>query len=163
YAQYVAQLAHNASRLVHYVLREPRYVRSPELIAVDSLRLRAIALDPFVRRSLEEPLLKIYSRESSPRDQFITQALAISGPERVRQMEQYLSETAPYLRGVLAYARGFLREAVQYWGNALSSHQHDWMWAERAQAFFELRQFDSARANISRAVDMARAGDDTRH
>jgi tetratricopeptide (TPR) repeat protein len=135
----------------------------PEVRAIDSLRLRALALDPFVRRGLEEPLLKSYARESIPRDQFMGRGDAISDPEQVAQMERYFRETDPYLAGVFSYSHGELRDAVRYWGNALNSHQHDWMWAERAAVFVELRQMDSARANLTHAIDRARGDADEAH
>ncbi len=164
YGQYQAQLARDASRYVHYVLREARALQVPEVLAIDSLRLRALALDPFLRRGLEEPLLKVYARESIPRDQFMGRGDAIADPEQVHQMERYFIETDPYLAGVFSYSHGELRDAVRYWGNALS-HEHDWMWAERAVAFVELRQMDSARANLTHAIDRARrgSGDELHH
>jgi tetratricopeptide (TPR) repeat protein len=158
YGQYQAQLAQNGSRYVRYVLREARGLQTPEIAAIDSLRLRAIALDPFMHRGLEDPLLKVYARESVPRDQFMGRGDAITDPEQVHQMERYFVETDPYLAGLFSYSRGELRDAVRYWGNALSSHEHDWMWAERAVAFVELRQLDSARANLTHAIDRARNG-----
>jgi tetratricopeptide (TPR) repeat protein len=158
YGQYQAQLARDPSRYVRYVLREQRALQVPEVLAIDSLRLRAIALDPFFRRGLEEPLLKSYARESTPRDQFMGRGDAISDPEQVAQMERYFRETDPYLAGVFSYTHGELRDAVRYWGNALASHEHDWMWAERGQAFVEMRQMDSARANFTHAIDRARSG-----
>lgn len=158
YGQYQAQLARDPSRYVRYVLREPRALQAPEVLAIDSLRLRAIALDPFFHRGLEEPLLKSYARESTPRDQFMGRGDAISDPEQVAQMERYFRETDPYLAGVFSYGHGELRDAIRYWGNALASREHDWMWAERGVAFVELRQLDSARANFTRAIDRARSG-----
>jgi tetratricopeptide (TPR) repeat protein len=158
YGQYVAQLAHNASRLVRYVLRETRTMQSPEVMAIDSLRFKALALDPFVRRGLEEPLLKMYAHEAIPRDQFALTTNQLSDPEQVRQMESYFQQTDPYLRGLFAYGRGEMGDALRYIGNALASHEIDWMWAERAAVFFEVRQLDSARANMSRAVELAHGG-----
>ena len=163
YGQYQALLARDASRYVRYVLREARTLQVPEVIAIDSLRLRALALDPFLHRGLEEPLLKSYARESIPRDQFLGRGDAISDPEQVAQMERYFRETDPYLAGVLSYSNNELRDAVRYWGSALASHEHDWMWAERGVAFVELRQLDSARANLTRAIDRARGGDEPHH
>ncbi|MFI5213350.1 MAG: tetratricopeptide repeat protein [Gemmatimonadales bacterium] len=163
YGQYQAQLARDPSRYVRYVLREARTLQVPEVVAIDSLRLRAIALDPFVHRGLEEPLLKAYARESIPRDEFLGRGDAISDPEQVAQMERYFRETDPYLAGVFAYSHGELSSAVRYWGNALASREHDWMWAERGAAFVELRQMDSARANFTHAIDRARGGDELHH
>jgi len=163
YGAYAAQLAHNAPRLVKYLLRDPRAMSSPEIAAIDSLRLRALALDPFVRRGVEEPLLKMYAHEAVPRDAFQLTTNELSDPEQVRQMERFFAETDPYLRGLFGYTHGELREALQYWGNALSSHQHDWLWAERAAVFFELRQLDSARACIDRALERGRGGSEDLH
>ena len=82
YARYAAEMVHNSSRLVHVILREARTMNTPEVYALDSLRLRAFAFDPFVRRNLEEYIVKLYANESIPRDQFALPTNRIADPEQ---------------------------------------------------------------------------------
>jgi tetratricopeptide (TPR) repeat protein len=164
YGQYIAQLISNPSRLVKYVLRETRTMTSREVRAIDSLRLRAAALDPFFHRGLDQLLLEVYGREAIPRDQWVIGSTSLSDPELVRQLERYFAETDQFASGLLSYSRGDLADAARHWAILLARHESDFVWAERAGALVELRLLDSARANMGRAIELSRAGTpDSRH
>lgn len=158
YARQIAELMRNANRLVQYRLRNPRTLRERSILAIDSLRFRAEMLDPFFHRGMDEVLLMMYAQHSVPRDEWNLRSDDAGRAGQIANVERFFETADPYSRGQLYYGRGRLRDALQYWDIALRTLPIDWVWTERARAWAELRQLDSARVSLERALDLWRSG-----
>lgn len=102
----------------------------------DSLRLRAYLRNPFVHITAERALLPPLVRDPVRMD--------------------------PYFRGWLYLVSGAPHEAVKSYAEALTAKPEvKQIHAERARAFFEMAQYDSALAELTALIDAQRRKDDT--
>jgi Tfp pilus assembly protein PilF len=102
----------------------------------DSLRLRAYLRNPFVHITAERALLPPIVRDPVRMD--------------------------PYFRGWLYLVSGVPHEAVKSYAEALSATPKvKQIHAERARAFFEMAQYDSALAELTALIAAQRRQDDT--
>ncbi len=160
WAQYMAQVLGDAQRLVRIVQRDPVALASPEVRALDSLRLRADMRDPFFHREWEAPKLLAYARNAARREEWFGTSEDVGTTGIVRATERYFESGDLYSRGLLFYGQNELRSALQYWALAQRTRELAWITAERGRAFVELRQGDSARVAYTRALELARRGYD---
>ncbi len=156
WALYMAQALGDPQRLVRVVQRDPLALRNAEVVALDSLRLRADMRDPFFHREWEATKLIAYARNAARREEWFGNSEDVGTTGIVRATERYFEESDLYSRGLLFYGQSDVRNAVLYWALAQRNREADWIMAERGRAFMELRQADSARAMYSRALDLAR-------
>lgn len=163
YAQSVALLLADPQRLVRWVHRDERTLRSPAILAIDSLRFRAEMQDPFLHRGMEEALLVSYSKNAVRQDAFVTRSTSAGTSGLAAATEQYFEQEDPALRGLLYYSRNLLRDAQQYWTIALRARDVDNVWADRARAFYEVRQADSALAGYQNALRFSRRAEADPH
>ncbi len=171
YAEAVAALLRDPGRLVRHLQRDTRTLAAPAVLAIDSLRFRAEMQDPFLHRGMDEMLLFAFVKAAPRRDEFLGTAgsapvssngSASTDAGQRDETERYLERNDPYARGQLYYSQGQLRDALQYWAIAMRTHVVDWVWADRARAWVELRQLDSAAAAMREAIRARRgSGDDT--
>ncbi len=150
YAERVALLMAHPSVLRHYVQRDPRVLQSAEVRHIDSLEIRAVALDPFFPHRLDEDLLLAFfadmvNRPASAIVYYLERAMARAGPEPAAE---------------LAFAQGDYRRAAAEWAEAVRQYSkvpdlHE----RRAHAFFLLGQYDSARVEMDTALAAARRSD----
>lgn len=172
YARGVAQLLRDPRRLVRYLQRESRTMGLGAVRTIDSLRFRAEMQDPFLHRGLDELLLFTWAKNASrSEDWFGTSssagAGAVSGQRTASNAsgitgstERFLEETDQYSRGRLYYSQGDLRNALLYFALANRGQEVDWLYAERARAFMELRQLDSALSALTSALRLRRGPND---
>lgn len=156
YAQYVARLLRDKQRLVRHVERDPRALSQPQLLAIDSLLLRANMQDPFFHRGMEELLLLAYAQNAPRNEEWFGRSEDYGSAGIVRRMEQHFEQSDPYSRGRLYYSHNELRNALQYYAIALRNQDVAWLHAERGRAWAELRQLDSAKASFERAILLSR-------
>ena len=161
YARHTALLMTYGNRLMAYMRREPRALRHPDIRRIDSLYYRALMLEPFLVPGLEEQLLLAWMRREIAADQWSYRMWSMPESDLLGNMDTVLSEISPHSRGVLAYSRGQPEHALLYYREALRRRRanHAGIHANRAQAYFALRQLDSARAAMTRAIDTLRAQD----
>jgi tetratricopeptide (TPR) repeat protein len=159
YAEGIARLLRRTELLVGGRNRDARVLADRNLLAIDSLRFRAELQDPFFHRGLDEAMLSSFIQASAPREQWLLNPQAVGRAGQLAEMERYLESADPYSRGQFYYSRGQLRLALDYWAIALRTRNVDWVYAERARAWHELRQLDSARANMEAALRNARGAD----
>jgi tetratricopeptide (TPR) repeat protein len=180
YALGIARLLKDKGRLIRYEQNDLPVLALPAVRAIDSLRFRAEMIDPFFHRGMDELLLFAWAKEAAhSTDAFLgTSSSAGSGAlEGNRTVgatstgsnnsggiaiatEQFLRENDPYALGQLHYSRGELREALQLWSAAQHTLAQDMVWQERARAFAELRQLDSASAMMTAALRHRRGAND---
>jgi tetratricopeptide (TPR) repeat protein len=119
-------------------------IEAEDMQRIDSLLLRAYALNPFVRR---------------PLDRTIIESLVPS--EEWYYFRQFLDEIArenPSTAAWFASSDGRYYEAVKYYGQAIKRRPNNLhLRNERARAYFALSMHDSATADLADVVDRMRA------
>jgi tetratricopeptide (TPR) repeat protein len=157
YARRVALLMSDPRRLVLYVRGTKRVVASPEIQYVDSLYLRALALDPFFHRGLEKKLVTTLLTTLAE------DAVRREGGEISRTELDYWINTSfmlsadPELKGWLAYSEGRFPAALQQYGLALKRARYKApLRAERARMWVLEGTLDSALAELTAALSEQR-------
>jgi hypothetical protein len=159
YGRYVAMLMTDARRLVRYWEGDRRTARSSEMVAIDSLYLRALTLDPFLYRRFEKDLIRFYltSRviENSGSRQLDRAALDFNITVYLRQ------HAGPYTRGVVAYGEGRFPETLRLWDESLRrSRRRSFIRTERGRLFAHVGNNPSALEEFGHALTEMRREDE---
>lgn len=123
--------------------------------AMDSLMIRALIFDPFMQRALDEPLFI----------QMVAHILGVSinSGQRARERELMLRqaiEQNPEVAAAYHFTRGQYDDALEVWGRvARRSPRNAGIRADRARAFYLLGSLDSARVQMTQALEVARRRD----
>ncbi|HEX6371967.1 MAG TPA: hypothetical protein VF006_23790 [Longimicrobium sp.] len=157
YGRYAAFLISSPRRLVDYWNGDRRTVRSPEVLAADSLYFRALAMDPFLYRRHEISVLSTYLRQSV-RDR----AEGVpSDAEIQREIDQFLVHSGPWLSAVEAYAEGRFPEALRFYDEALArARTRSLVRAERGRLFAHVGNHQSALEEFGHALTEMRREDE---
>jgi tetratricopeptide (TPR) repeat protein len=126
---------------------------------IDSLEARAMLLNPFQHRWLDDQLVQKWVMDQ-------VGSYVRNQGERVEEGEQWYvvntwlrSHDSPY-RPLVDYAQGRFRPALDAWAEVLRRHPRNaGLHAERAHIFYLSGQFDSARFELSTALTAARASE----
>ena len=152
YARRVAFYLADRRQLTAMMSRGRSDKRSAEVKAIDSLEFAAMLRDPFLHRALDRMLIEAvfeeFSRRASP-DAMVPTAGAI------------LSHGSLEMRAWYAYTLGQMGKAIDLYGQAVKKNPK-LLGARimRAQAFYLDTQFDSARAELTVALDSLRKRDE---
>lgn len=159
YARRVALLFESEYRLRAYVEDDTRRRPSRESQYLDSLQLRAIRLDPFLREDLEADLLTRYVEVVAGR-RLEREGVRFSQSELAVAANVWLRDYSPDLQARFAYCSGRYDEALHLWADFARRHpRNSLVHAERARAFYHKGVLDSARASMIRALESARRAD----
>ena len=144
YARRIAFHMSDLERFRKYLAGARYVIDSREVRHADSLLLKAMLRNPYVYRQLDRILI-----EELLRDENGTPGLFVT--------------TDPEFEGWLAYASGKFDRAIESYGRALRKKPdaHD-LHESRAQAFYMVTQFDSAVAEMGKAIDGLRKEDEKR-
>jgi tetratricopeptide (TPR) repeat protein len=146
YAALVASL--NDQVLVRYYRGDRRTVRSREIVAIDSLYLRALTLDPFLYRQHDLHVFRMYMR-------------ALAGNSGESYLDYLLHNGGPWLRGDEAYSQGRFQDALRLYDEALrTTRQKSRLRTERARLFAHVGNHPSALEEFGRAIQEMRREDD---
>lgn len=158
YGRYVAVLISNPRRLVNYWNADRRTVRSPEVLAVDSLYFRALTMDPFLYRRFEAPMLRTYLRQLIREDgdgAMLPEALI------EREVNAYMFDAGPWWKAVEAYGAGRYQEALTYYDEALArARPRSRVRAERGRLFAHVGNNESAMEEFGHALTEMRREDE---
>lgn len=124
---------------------------SKEQRAVDSLRLQALMIDPFLYSGLGIRLMKAALSQEAP-----------GGDELQMQyaFDSMLQGADPYTRGIVSYSQGNFKRALQYFAEAMKSAKDKAGYRiERARIFAITSAPDSAIAEFNLALDELRKRD----
>ncbi len=137
YAQWVAFWLRHPPWFVDYVREEPRVLERPEVRQADSLRYRALLLNPLVHQGL---MVLVYD-----------------------EMPGRWGED-PVSLGWLAYGNLEFERALRLFGLALTRQPDRYYWLRylRALAFTASQQYDSAQSELTGLVDYLRRRDEQR-
>lgn len=155
YARRIALLLSDRPRLVSYIDRSKKTMRSPEIRSIDSLQLRALVLNPFLYRRFDRKLLTEYVFEMGRREGYNAAEMNAFIMDAFRHM-------GPWMSGWLAYCDARFPAALDFYEKAMK-HDKDEAYgahAERARIFYLLGNYDSALTEMTAAVDGMRKQDD---
>lgn len=162
YAQWVARLTSNPRRLVQYMNGTPSVVYSSEIARIDSLKARALALDPFYHPRLDRHLFTKYVMGAVGRD---VERYTMGGQANRSELEHYvrvyLQSASPSLKGWMAFSDGNFAEAVPQYQRAIDGARFDaGLRMEKAQVLYLMGSFDGALEEMTRAATELRARDE---
>jgi tetratricopeptide (TPR) repeat protein len=154
YGRRVALLMTDRDRLVRYMRGERSTRRHPEILAIDSLQLRALALDPFLVQKFDRSLMRTYVLglvlEDMRRDG------GVDNPALARhQVDTWLSRTMdPGMRAWAAYSEGRFPQAIEYFEQSLRRARP----RDRAGIRADLGRIHFFSGNLDKAVEHFTAG-----
>jgi tetratricopeptide (TPR) repeat protein len=168
YALRVALLLSQPERLVGLMEEERWAVESPAGRRVDSLRLRALLLDPFVYEDLERRVILGYVTERvmvALRREYRTGDVEFVRREVENEARLYLrTPQAAAWRAWIAYSERRLDEAARLYGEALKRTREpdvlSRLRVQRARAFYLGGHTDSALAELRQALQDLRRRDE---
>jgi tetratricopeptide (TPR) repeat protein len=159
YGQHTALLLADPASLRHYVDRDRKKPPSAEMLRIDSLRDRALLLDPFLYRKYEQLVLRRYFSEVAAR-----RSPAAYRSERtvaaVVAFNRWVATADPGTQGWAAYCEGRFADALQSYAAALKKGKETVHFrTERGGIFYLTGQFDSALVELRLALDELRKKD----
>lgn len=144
YGERIARLMEDPNLLRGYVEGDRRVLASARVRRIDSLQIRAMTLDPFFPRSLDEDLLVTYFT-NFVRDKLRQQGEQVSESEIEFSVRSAIDDADPATRAWLAYARGNYSQAAAFWAVKVRDDPKDTdLRAVRSQALFLMGAVDSA-------------------
>ncbi len=161
YGERCAILAQLEERILDYYQYTPSSREQERVRAADSLLGRALRLDPLLHRQLEDELVARAVMAMAAR------TIRVEGGEPNQAelrywVRQSLDSESPYLAGWLAYGRGDFPSTARLWAMALrKAPERTSLWAERGRVFALMQQYDSARALLRKAIEVAQPSDST--
>ncbi len=163
YAERVALLMADRRLLRGYLEEDRRTLASPRVRQIDSLLVRAITLDPFFPRAMDEDLMMAYlvGKVGNMLRAQTGQTPATSDRAIEGYIREWVDSSADAeTRAWFDFARGGYRDAAAYWATELQRHPRDTeLRARRSQALYLSGAFDSARAELETALADARRSD----
>jgi len=159
YAQRIALLMADPGLLRGYVEGDRSTLQSSDVRRIDSLQVRAMGLDPFFPRRLDEDLIVSYFTDQVQQD-LRSHGQDISDAVVEYYVRRDLQSADAATRAWLAFARGDYKQAADFWaGEVRHDPKNTDLRARRSQALFLLGSFDSARAELTAAITAARRSD----
>lgn len=137
YGRYTALLLSNPQRLVDYWNGERRVVRSREMVAIDSLYFRALTMNPFLYRSHENEVFRVYMRTIARQAYDRAGGMNIVSESDIQGwINDYMQHGAAWLRAEEAYGQGRYPDALRYYDEAIREARaggRSWLRADRAR------------------------------
>ena len=159
YGERIARIIADPYLLRGYVEENRHVLESAELKRVDSLELRALALDPFFPERLDENLILAYVI-NEVHDQLRAQGEEVSDLDIETYVRRWLDNADVETRAWLAFGRGNYEEAAGLWAGRVRHDRKDaHLRAWRSRALFLAGELDSARVELDSAIATARRAD----
>ena len=125
--------------------------RKPELLALDSLLARALMLNPFLYRRLDQQLFISYLTNGDRQVQ----------AEYAYEINVWLTSSSPSMQGWYAYSQGNFERALQHYATAIGRERETaYLHLERARIFGMRNEVDAAVAEFQLALAELRAKDE---
>lgn len=165
YGRRVALLLSDRDRLLRYMRGERSIHRHPEILAIDSLQLRALALDPFLVEKFDRLLLRAYVLGEVLED--MRRSNGVDNPALAQyQVDTWLNQTTdPGMRGWAAYSDGRFPQAIEYYEQSLRrarSWQRPRIRADLGRIHFFSGNYDKAVEHFTAGAAEMRKEDDGR-
>jgi Tfp pilus assembly protein PilF len=118
YGRRVALMMTNQRRLVDYIQQKRSVAGDPEVLAIDSLFLRAVQRDPFLHQQLDKPMLIMYFRNIY--SQAVREGTGATNDALAEYaLQSDLANADPDMKAWLDYASGRFPAAIQGYERAL--------------------------------------------
>jgi tetratricopeptide (TPR) repeat protein len=160
YARRVALMMADPRRLVNYIDGNRTTLRNPEVLAIDSLQLRALSLDPFLFQKLDKQLIKrylltVYTEASKDYAGNPDAALASFAVER------QLDHADPFYRAWLAYSEGRFPAAIEQYERELRGARNKLrMRSDLARLHYLSGNYARSIEHLNAALEIARNRED---
>ncbi len=160
YGERIARLMSDPRILRGYVERDRSTLQSKDVRRIDSLEMRAMALDPFFPERLDEELIVAYFNNQI-RDNLRQQnEQNVTDAEIDAYVRRELQDAHGFLHAWLVYARGNYQQAADLLVTEEHRDRKDTEVRQlRARVLFLAGQKDSARAELDSALAAARRSD----
>lgn len=157
YARRIALLMGDRRRLIDYIEGKRFIFRDREVLAIDSLHLKALTLDPFLFQKLDKHLLRRYWLElftEASRDHTGTPDRALAS----FAVERMIGTAEPFMRAWLAYSEGRFPAAIEEYERELGrSRRKTRLRTDVARLHFLSGNNDKAAEHLRLAIEeMAR-------
>lgn len=161
YARRVALLMSDPTRLVRYMEGDRGLRRSPEMLAIDSLQLRALSLDPFLVQKFDRQLIRTYMRRAVADD--IRRSTGEANEALADfEVNRWLNSADPSMRAWLAFSEGRYPQALAEYERSLAranARQRPSIQADVARIHFFMGNLDKAAEHFSAAATAMRRED----
>jgi Tfp pilus assembly protein PilF len=155
YARWAALHLSDKYRLVAYYQRDKKTMRSVEVRQLDSLRLRAMSMNPYLYRKFEKIMFQHYL-ESYIQQQYP----GVDQAELSFELRKMLGQGGPETKAINAYTSGNFPYALEEYAAAMNGYRdQSYLHAERGRIFYMLGAYDSAATELTLAVKQMRAYD----
>jgi len=149
YARRAALLAQKQNLLNMLMSGNSRRSRNKDLQALDSLQARALMLNPFMFRRLDEQLFMQYLTDGN------------RNVNLAFELSSYMMQAPPATRGWYAYSLGQFDKALRAYAEALTREREKaWLHLERARIFGMRNDVDAAVEAFGLALQELRTKDD---
>jgi tetratricopeptide (TPR) repeat protein len=157
YARRVALLLTNRNRLLNYWSGDRRTIESNDIRRIDSLFYHALTLNPFVSQTLDRQLFEAIADDIAAR---FERDGGGSATEARFAIDAEMRNASPAMRAWLAYGDGRFDDAVRLYAEAIHSDERNGpMRLDRARVFVQMNQLDSARGELTAAIEDLRKRD----
>ena len=160
YGERIARLLDDPFTLKRYVEGDRSALQSKDVRRIDSLEVKAIALDPFFPQRLDETMIVTYYNNLVRDNLRQSGENAVSDPEIDAYVRDRLQETHGWLLAWLVMSRGDFRRAADLLATEVrNDRKNTEIRAQRAQALYLAGERDSARVELDSALAAARRSD----
>ncbi|HEX6746645.1 MAG TPA: tetratricopeptide repeat protein [Longimicrobium sp.] len=159
YGRRIALMMTDERRLVDYIEGKRSLANNPEVLAIDSLVLRALQRDPFLHQQLDRPYLMMYFRK------VFSQGVQESTGQRNDALAEYalndaLLNAGPAFKAWMDYASGRFPAAIQGYERALRGEPHSSsLRIDLARLHYLSGEFPRAAQYLREAIDDERGRD----
>ena len=155
YARWAALHLMDTDRLVAYYQQDSKTLRSAEVRQIDSLRLHAMQLNPYLYRRFERQMVdKMIERMVLQHNQGVDQA------ELADAIRDLHAKADAGQKAIDAYSNGNFPYALQEWAADMPSWKNkSYPHSERARIFYLLGAYDSAQAEFTSAMKELQANE----
>jgi tetratricopeptide (TPR) repeat protein len=154
YARRSALLLTDKIRFQQYMEDDRHTLQSDEIKRIDSLYYYALTINPFMYRGLDALLFRSYLDGLA--DEYMRQ----NNVNVQYAINVWLTRMPPALKARRAYGEGNFNDALKYYADAIKDARFKAdLRTERGRLFFQVRQPDSALAELTESLDELRRVD----
>lgn len=160
YARRIALLMSDRHRLVDYMNGRRNVRRNPEVLAIDSLQLRALSLDPFLFQKLDRHMVVRYLEEVFADELRDSQGNRDESLARF-EVQRFLDRASPSMRAWMAYSEGRFPAAIEGYERELrGARNKSRVRADVARVHFLSGNLPQAAEHMRKAIEEMREDDD---
>lgn len=157
YARRIALLMSRPGFFKGYLAGRPAVVNSPGVQRLDSLYLRALTINPFLRRQEDALALRYVIMDEITRNPAYRN---VPRGDLEIALDRWLFEMPPATRAWLAQSDGRLTDAALLYQRAIERDEEAELVADLARVYVHLGRFQDAGQNMARAIELLHQRDE---